>query len=129
MLIVVGIIIILAGAIGLGVNDNLKKKWEDYIELITRLADSTNAQIYYMLVNPVDEDLEYYSGYSVTNSDIEYFNQMMVEGLDPSIGIIDTNSYLKSIGFETKDGLHYTDETYQTIYEYIKGTIMGNAGQ
>ena len=112
--------------IGLGVNDNLKTAWEDYIALVSRLEENTDCQIYYMLVNPVDEALEYYSGYSVTNEDIDFFNGKLIEGFDSSIGIIDTNSYLKSVGFETKDGIHYTDETYRMIYEYIKGSIKVN---
>ena len=48
----------------------------------------------------------------------------MQEGFDSSVRIIDTNSYLKSTGFNTVDGLHYDDSTYKKIYDYIKSNVL-----
>lgn len=108
--------------IGLGVNDS-HYNVDKYLGTLSEMADSMECQIYYMLVNPVDEIKEQYNGYNVLNENINYFNDMMQEELDERIGIIDTNSYLYSIGFDTMDGLHYTNDTYEDIYNYIKSEI------
>jgi len=97
---------------GLGVNDlsnienYLKLKNSEYFD-----------QIYYLSVNPVDEVKEAEYGYTVTNNSIDSFNSRVQEVFKDRY--IDTNSVLKESGFETKDGLHYTEETYTDIYEYI----------
>lgn len=108
--------------IGLGVNDS-HYNVDKYLDTLSDMADSMECQIYYMLINPVDEYKEAYNGYNVLNENIDYFNDRMLEELDERIGIIDTNSYLYSIGFDTMDGLHYTNNTYEDIYNFIKGQI------
>lgn len=107
--------------IGLGVNDlvNIDK----YIDKINEMSQTFDCLIYYMLVNPVDEEQETYSGYHIKNDDIDYFNQEIIDRLDENVIVIDTNSYLNAIGFETQDGLHYTEETYENIYNYIKSQL------
>ena len=107
--------------IGLGVNDlvNIDK----YVDKINEMSQTFDCQIYYMLVNPVDEEQETYSGYHIKNDDIDYFNQEIIDRLDENVIVIDTNSYLNAIGFETQDGLHYTEETYENIYNYIKSQL------
>lgn len=110
--------------VGLGVNDNTYN-FEKYIQTLNEMAESMDCQIYYMLVNPVDEAKESYSGYDVKNENIDIFNENIQLGLDESIGIIDTNSYLKEVEFDTMDGLHYTDDTYEKIYHFIKNEISG----
>lgn len=108
--------------IGLGVND-LKYSSDNYIAKINEMAQTMDCQIYYMLVNPVDETKEEAYGYSVLNTKIDEFNQKMKSGLSSRVIVIDTNSYLKQIGYSTQDGLHYTKETYGKIYEYIKAQL------
>lgn len=108
--------------IGLGVNDNTYNV-DKYLNTLSNMADTMDCQIYYMLVNPVEEAKEQYNGYNVLNENIEIFNNRMRNELDERIGIIDTNSYLKEEGFETMDGLHYTDDTYTRIYYFIKSSI------
>lgn len=108
--------------IGLGVNDSHYNS-DKYINTLSEMADTMDCQIYYMLINPVDEIKEEYNGYHVLNENINYFNDRMREELDERIGLIDTNSYLFSIGFETMDGLHYTNDTYEDIYHFIKNEI------
>ena len=107
--------------IGLGVNDlvNIDK----YVDKINEMSQTFDCQIYYMLVNPVDEEQETYSGYHIKNDDIDYFNQEIIDRLDENVIVIDTNSYLNAIGFETQDGLHYTEETYENIYNYTKSQL------
>lgn len=109
--------------IGLGVNDYKAEKYDLYIQTINELAQTLDAKVYYTLVNPVDEALEAQNGYDLKNTYIEAFNAALQAGLDSSITIIDTNSFLKSDGYVTTDGLHYDNATYQKIYQYIKAQI------
>lgn len=108
--------------IGLGVND-INYSSDNYVAKLNEMASQMDCQIYYMLVNPVDETKEALYGYSVRNDKIDAFNEKMIRELDPRIRIIDTNSYLKSVGYLTVDGLHYATETYRTIYDYIKASL------
>lgn len=108
--------------IGLGVND-LMRSCELYISKLNELAEELDCQIYYMSVNPVDEDRESLNGYSVKNADIEKFNEKMKTELSSKIIYIDSYAYLKSHAYETVDGLHYNDKTYKLIYDFIKSSL------
>lgn len=100
--------------VGFGVNDLYNAdKYIDYLN-----GNPFNKEVYFLTVNPVDEVAEAKYGYNVKNEDIATFNQKIKEEA-VCFQVIDTNSYLWEIGFETKDGLHYRDETYQNIYNYI----------
>ena len=105
--------------IGFGVNDlhNIKK----YVDYVNENF-SEIPEIYFLTVNPVDEAKESQYGYSVTNKEIDEFNEYLQEH-SGIYEILDTNSYLNDIGFSTKDGIHYTNETYLNIYEYIMENI------
>lgn len=109
--------------IGLGVND-YARNYKNYIQIVNELAISLQCPVYYMLINPVDEEKEMQYGYTVFNEQIDKYNKLMQEGFDSSVRIIDTNSYLKSSGFNTVDGLHYDDSTYKKIYDYIKSNVL-----
>ena len=65
-------------------------------------------------VGPVEEGR---GGYSVTNFEIDKFNERLyeVEGAT----VIDLNAHLWKNGFSTMDGVHYTDDTYRTIGEFL----------
>ncbi|MBE5959256.1 MAG: hypothetical protein E7254_10415 [Lachnospiraceae bacterium] len=108
--------------VGLGVNDKGGNA-DKYIQTLGEMANSLDCTIYYMLVNPVDEEMEAKYGYDVTNASLDAFNATLIDGLDRKIGIIDTNSYLWDNGFTTQDGIHYTNETYEVIYDYIKQSL------
>ncbi|BBF43607.1 hypothetical protein lbkm_2295 [Lachnospiraceae bacterium KM106-2] len=108
--------------IGLGVND-IKYSRKNYMNTINKMAKNMDCQIYYMLVNPVDEKKEKKKGYKIKNREIDDFNKKMQEGLSEKVTIIDTNTHLKDIGYETVDGLHYTENTYRDIYDYIKEQV------
>lgn len=108
--------------IGLGVND-VNYNSTKYIETLNQMPEAMEAHIFYMLVNPVDEEKEKLFGYGILNDKIDIFNKEMIEGLNENIRIIDTSSYLKMEGYVTVDGLHYTEETYAAIYQYIKTSV------
>ena len=109
--------------IGLGVND-YARNYKNYIQIVSELSISLQCPVYYMLINPVDEEKEMQYGYTVYNEQIDKYNKLMQEGFDNSVRIIDTNSYLKSSGYNTVDGLHYDDSTYKKIYDYIKSNVL-----
>jgi hypothetical protein len=73
-----------------------------------------------MLINPVDEDKEALYGYSATNEMIDKYNALIKAGFNSKVGVIDTNTYLKEDGFYTSDGLHYDDNTYKKVYNFLK---------
>ncbi len=104
--------------INFGINDlsNVDK----YIELFNKIAKNTKAKIYFLTINPVDEEKEIKNGYSIKNKDIDTFNEKMIEGLDSKITIINSNSILKEEGFDTTDGIHFTEETYKKILSIIE---------
>ena len=56
-------------------------------------------------------------GYTVTNYQIDVFNERLyeVEGAT----VIDLNAYLWKHDFSTTDGIHYTDETYRIMEEFL----------
>ena len=112
--------------IGLGVNDVFSGT-KKYKELLFDLAGRTDAQIYYMLINPVDDELCAANGYTVTNEVIDDFN-ITIHGelIGSGIKIIDVNSYLKVVGYTSRDGLHYNAATSQNIYVYIKEQMLQN---
>ena len=99
--------------INLGVNDvgNLQK----YISLVNSKANEwvgKGATVYYSSVNPVWENPY------VTEEQVEYFNSQMQANLNENVHWIDSHSYLNSVGYRLVDGLHYSTETYQTLYAY-----------
>ena len=109
-----------AFVINLGVNDLYNVN--NYISYINSLALSLKGDVYYLSVNPVDEVKESYNGYSVKNSSINDFNSKMRSGLK-NVKYLDSNSHLKSKGFDTVDGVHYTKDTYQKIYNFIATNV------
>lgn len=102
----------------MGVNDLYRP--DSYISYINEKASSwasKGAHTYFVSVNPTE------GSYSHLNSNIDNFNQKLKSGLNSNVSYIDTNSYLKSNGFSTTDGLHYTGDTYNKIYNYIKSNL------
>ena len=109
-----------AYVINMGVNDLYNV--DNYISYINSLATKYKGDIYYLSVNPVDEAMEKQYGYQVKNSDINKFNDKMRSGLK-NVTYLDSNAYLKSNGFATTDGVHYTKDTYNKIYNYISSNV------
>lgn len=101
----------------LGVNDldNVDK----YIDKLNELSEgewSNAGQIIVLSVNPVDETKHK----GVKNKQIEEFNNKMKTKLKKKIQYVDTYSQLLGhIGSD--DGLHYDKNTYQKIYDTVRG--------
>lgn len=101
----------------LGVNDpgNIDR----YISLVNSYAYQwalKGAKVYYATVNPIwDNDAR-------TNVTIDGFNAKLVTGL-VGVGIIDTNSYLKTTGYKLIDNWHFDAPTNSKIYLYIMSQI------
>lgn len=99
---------------GLGVNDlgNVDK----YIEYYDTLEDVT---LILVSVNPVDKskcDRYGYNG-AALGKGIKNFNKKLQ---DTNYEYIDTYTELCEAGFGTVDGLHYTKDTYNLIYDLIE---------
>ncbi len=104
--------------INFGVNDlaNASK----YIKLVNDNIDAwTNAgmTVYYASVTPVGNIQ------NVSNAQIEAFNSRLQAELDPRVNWIDSYSYLQQTGFSSADGLHYSADTYRSIYSYYMSVI------
>lgn len=79
--------------------------------------DSKGATTYFVAVMPTN------GSYNSLNSEISSFNNKLKTGLSSKVKWIDANSYLNSTGFNSSDGLHYDNATYQKIYNYIKSNL------
>jgi len=109
--------------IGLGVNDmgNLN----NYITYINKLAAELPCDVYYMSVNPVDEEAEEKTSYHTKNETINNFNNSMRLNL-VNVTYIDCNNFIYDVGFDTRDGVHFTKETYQNMYNFIKDFVKAS---
>lgn len=103
----------------LGVNDphNAKKYADKYEELSQ--TEWSNSILILLSINPVS------GKHSYLNPEISDFNNLMLQLASKydNIGYCDSNSHLKRIGFESSDGLHYSQKTDKDIYDYIKKCI------
>ncbi len=104
----------IAIVVNMGVNDLSDVEW--YTKLVNRKAAewaSRGADTYYMSVNPVDDGRT-----QVKNSQIEEFNTSLQDSLDTAVAWIDCYGFLMAYGYESADGLHFTDDTSRDIYRY-----------
>lgn len=101
----------------LGVNDpqNISLYIDSYRSLMSQYPDTP---FYMMSVNPLDGSK---GEFNTTNEMAEIFNATL-ESAFPDI-YLDCYSYLTQNGFETVDGLHYTEDTYRTIHNYVVDRI------
>lgn len=101
----------------LGVNDCGSNTAGSYIAEYKRMIQTyPNTKFYIMSVNPVKDKAAKNAGYLIRNKLITPFNNQLSTAF-PDI-YIDTYNYLMKSGFASPDGLHYTNETYQKIYDY-----------
>lgn len=98
----------------LGVND--LNNISNYIEVYNEFVSEGNI-LYLLSVNPIEG-----SSLDISNEDINSFNDC-IRSIEGSI-YLDCYSYLTENGFLTKDNLHYTDETYINIFDYVKGNLI-----
>lgn len=109
--------------INFGVNDpnNVKQ----YIKRINELAstDWKNNKVVVMSVNPVEDG----RSSKTTDKQVNEFNKAMKAGLNGSnIQFVDTYSTMKKNGFNTKDGLHYTVDTYKKLHDDLLKKVTDN---
>lgn len=98
--------------LNLGVND--PENINVYIDLYKKLiSEYPSCRFYVLSVNPLDE----HADFNTTNEMIELFNATMKSSFPDNY--LDCYSYLKENGFETVDGLHYSDATYQKIHQFV----------
>ncbi len=99
----------------LGISD--MQRAEDYVRVLNEWGEvftrDFSSHFYFASVNPVDQGI-------FTNEQIESFNEIVKTGLSDNVGYIDSYSALTSMGYETTDTLHYTDETTRDMYELFK---------
>lgn len=109
-----------------GINDlgNIGSYIAAYRQL---MVNYPSASFSIVSIHPVEQKLAKSFGYSVTNQQIQAFNAQMRQAFPGNY--VDTYSYLmgsgaiQSKGKSTVDGIHYTAEGYQTIYQYIESQI------
>ena len=108
----------------MGVNDLYNK--DNYIKAINNKAKewtSKGAQVFFASVGPVDNDPY------ATDSDITAFNSALKNGLSSDVTFIDLYAELKSNGYKTADGLHYTTETDKRILKFLEEQIKSGRNQ
>ena len=105
---------------GFGINDlgNISSYISYYSVLLKQYPDT---EFYFLSVNPVNEKLASGKGYSVKNSAIKKFNSKLKSAFGTKY--IDTYTYLTKNGFSSVDGVHYTEDTYLKLYQYIVNKI------
>lgn len=125
----------------LGVNDlSNGYSYVTYMRSIAAELQKRNCVLYYMSVNPINNEMIKAYGQNKTRleSDVRNFNKIiktnLCSGSSPMYKYIDTYSYLMQTGFGTDrnrsgedegidDGLHYTVKTYKRIYKYCMDVI------
>ncbi len=101
--------------INMGVND--VSNIERYVKAITQRADdwaSRGCKVFYESVNPVRENPS-----SPTNAQIEEFNGIMKENLPDNAYWLDSYRFLVETGYTAADGVHYSESTYQRLYDFL----------
>lgn len=106
--------------LNLGVNDY--KNINEYIAIYQELFGAhPDTDFYIMSVNPVMDEL----CPSVSNKIISDFNNKMKESFPDQY--LDCYTYLLSTSLETMDGLHYTENTYIAIHDYVVGKLAAGS--
>lgn len=89
-----------------------------------------DTSIYILSVNPLDEEFLIGEG-QVNEAVFDTVNSLNVARMNVKLKeefgsrYIDTASWLKSDGFDTVDGLHYTTRTYLRIHDYVVKELFG----
>ena len=102
----------------MGVNDlHNSNKYVEYINENISSWTESGSKFYFATVMPCSGKYEH------LNTSIASFNEKIKSSLSKDVKIIDTNSYLTSTGFESKDGLHYLKNTSDKVHQYIKSNL------
>ena len=104
----------------LGVND--PENVSLYVELYQNLSrEFTDTPFYYLSVNPLSDDAQC----NTTNDMILEFNQTLKSAFPDHY--LDCYDYLTEQGYDTVDGLHYTENCSILIHNYVVDQILANA--
>ncbi len=99
-----------------GVNDY--ENLENYLSLYEAITEAHPDTVFYFLsVNPIDPK----ECSAITNEEIEQFNAQ-IAAVYPDC-FLDSYHYLEEVGCEIVDGIHYSENTYRTIYQFVKKSI------
>lgn len=101
--------------INMGVNDLRDKR--DYIDIINKNKGKWEEEgftVCFASVNPVIDGKS-----NASDAGIQIFNKSLKKNLN-DIWYMDSYGYLKKNGFDTVDGLHYTDSTYRKLADYYE---------
>ncbi len=94
-----------------GVND--PENVSLYIDCYRSLMQTyPNTPFYLLSVNPLSDEADF----NTSNEMVEAFNSDIKDAFPDQY--LDCYSYLIENGFQTVDGLHYTEETYQIIHDF-----------
>lgn len=108
----------------MGVNDIYNQN--NYITAINQKAaewKKNGAMVYFASVGPIQHDAY------TNNTEIESFNRALKNGLSSDVGYIDLYTELKNTGYDTVDGLHYTNSVYKHALSFIgKQVNLGGSG-
>lgn len=108
----------------LGVNDYSGAD-QKYLDFYNNLPEDfiKNNNVCVMSVNPINATKCQANSYNVSVDGIEAFNEAIKNGLPDGITYIDTYSdmqgFIGSDGAGTADGLHYTADVYQKLYDDV----------
>lgn len=104
--------------LNLGVNDydNMDLYLKRYRSLAAELPDTV---FYYLSVNPIDPSV----CTNITNEQISDFNSHLKEAFPDTY--IDSYTYLMISEISPFDGVHYTEEAYQMLHDYVLEQITG----
>lgn len=108
----------------LGVNDYSGAD-QKYLDFYNNLPEDfiKNNNVCVMSVNPINTTKCQANSYNVSVDGIEAFNEVIKNGLPDGITYIDTYSdmqgFIGSDGAGTADGLHYTADVYQKLYDDV----------
>lgn len=102
---------------------------DKYVVKYKELANSQwkKHNIIIVSVNPVDEAKEKQHGYSTKQADIVKFNTKIKATADSLSNAYYCDTYNSIINnFSTRDGIHYTSDTYKKIYNATKACISNS---
>ena len=111
---------------------NIDKIAENYVTTINELAEQyQNLTFYVNSVNPVDGPYQFGSDLveisaKALNKKIETFNKALLKA--DKAKFIDSYNYLKSTGFNTRDGVRYTHESCKSLLSYISHKVKNLNG-
>lgn len=104
--------------IALGI-DHLDRA-DDYIARLNTLAEQYLDKIFvYVNVGPVVDSVSD----GISNENVESFNDKMANGLSDNWIILDQYQYLKSNGFDSTNGIHYSTSDYAKILAWIINSV------